>query len=100
VSSADTGSAPASGVAGSEGSPALIDVVPVPQRILDELSTDFSGPAEPTEPATPGPGAEPVSADDTGPLRERLTWVIGGGGALLVLAVSLLVARARRSRND
>ena len=87
-------------LAGSEGSPALIDVVPVPQRILDELSTDFSGPAEPTEPATPEPGAEPVSADDTGPLRERLTWVISGGGALLVLAVSLLVARARRSRND
>ena len=90
-------------LAGSEGSPALIDVVPVPQRILDALSAD------PTEPTTPEseaePGAEPAPtdaapADDSGPLRERLTWVIGGGGALLVLAAVLLVVRARRSRAD
>ena len=87
-------------LAGSEGSPALIDVVPVPQRVLDALSSEQSGP---TETATPEPEAEPApadaaSADDSGPLREQLTWVIVGGAALLVVAVALLLVRARRSR--
>lgn len=84
-------------LAGSEGSPALIDVVPVPQRILDELSTD---PLEPAGPATPGMQAQPAADDDTGPLREQLMWVVVGSGALLVVTVSVLVVRARRSRTD
>jgi len=88
-------------LAGSEGSPALIDVVPVPQRILDALSANLPDPSEPTGPATPDAEAEPQAlADDSGPLRERLAWVIGGGGALLVVAAVLLVVRARRSRAD
>ncbi len=83
-------------LAGSEGSPARIDEVPVPGRILRALSrspSETSG-AESGGAAT----AEEGTTDDGTALRTALTWLTAGAGALLVVAVPLLFLRARRSR--
>ena len=74
-------------LAGSEGSPALIDEVPLPQAVVAELAED-EGPAD-------GPVAESSDSDEPGGSPNALAWTVVGGIVVLVVGGALFTGRRR-----
>ncbi len=84
-------------LAGSEGSPALIDVVPLPRRLLSRLAEQ---PAAPT-PSAGGSDGSPAragadDAEDAAALPADWQLWLAAGSGVVVVAVAALVVRARR----
>ncbi len=85
-------------LAGSEGSPALIDVVPLPRRLLSRL-VEQSAATTPTPGEPDGsqvrPGPDAAEGDTSGLPADWPLWLAAAGGAV-VIAAAVLVGRRRR----